>query len=145
MSREHAHLVRELIQQTGNTENFRDRLEHQNGCFSETEVIGLLPAIFEYIEKLSSPTAYVWAAGVLAYFLLVGNKAPQFDDQGEFYRYCGLGKPLPTRSASEQIRAPPCRWWGLSSEAKRFIRDLTFYDPKDCLLYTSDAPTICSV
>ena len=131
MVKEHAHLVHELITQSGNMGWFRARLESDEGCFTEPEVMELLSGVFEYIETLRSPSPYIWAAGVLTFFLLVGNKAPRFRDQGEFYLHSGLGSPPPILTSSEQIRAPPCRWWGLTWEAKQFIRDLTCFDPKE--------------
>ena len=125
MDGDHGHLVHELITKTGFKAKFRKRLGEDNGSFTESEVQELLPSIFKYVSTLRSQPPYVWAVGVLTYFLLCGNQRTTEPADAEFYRQSGLGSPLPHISLKERLRGPRPKYYSLSEDAQDFIYDIT--------------------
>ena len=147
----YARILKSLITTSGHHNQVKERLSGRVGCFTEGEAATIVADACSSISPNNTNSEYIWAAGVLTFFLLCGHQYLKNSDDVDFYNELDLGPPLGSRSWVKMIqnndgRFPSRKWETLSDAARSFIVELTSKRPGDrpCPLEASNHAWVLS-
>jgi hypothetical protein len=127
-----ADLLVELITTGKHCERINTKLSSIDGHFSEPEATEIIFDILEDIKVTKPKTderGYVWATGVLAYFLLSGYPLLCGNNQVFFYNQCRIGPQVNSEGWENMIHEghefPSKKWKYISDDARQFVMNLT--------------------
>ena len=130
----YACLVAELVAGSGHSNRIRERLSSPDGHFSENEASVIMADILAFIvnhqphtRSGQSETAYAWASGVIAYYLLCGYPYPRNSDEEDFYNGSNLGPKIHTEEWNKMVRkrhsSTSRKWDEISDDVKKFVNE----------------------